>query len=248
MPGQFLDIKTPDGVCDAYLALPAGGGKNPAVILYMDGIGMRPVIHRMADRLAANGFVTLAPHMFYRAGRAPVFDSATVLQPENRHKLMELIGALTPERVIQDAGAFLDFLEKRPEVAPGSKVGATGYCMGGAIVMRTAAAYPDRVGAGAAFHGGRLATTAPDSPHLLAGRIKAELYFGHADQDAGMPLEDIKRLEEALTAAGVRYESELYAGAIHGYTMPDLAVYNEAACDKHWGRMLGLFGKVLKAA
>jgi carboxymethylenebutenolidase len=248
MPSETIDIRTADGVCDAYLARPDMSGRFPAVLFFMDGIGVRPVLHRMADRIAANGFLVLLPNLFYRAGRAPVFDVATILQPENRPKLMELVNALTPDRIGSDAGTFLEFLAARPEVTPGSKVGLTGYCMGGAMVMRTAARFPDRIAAGASFHGGRLATTAADSPHLLAGAIKAELYFGHADQDQGMPIEDIKRLEDALSAAGTRYESELYAGALHGYTMPDLPVYNETACDKHWGRMLGLFAKTLKAA
>jgi carboxymethylenebutenolidase len=155
MPTETIDIKIEDGVCDAYLAYPAGG-KYPGVLFFMDGIVMRPVIHRMADRIAANGYVVLAPHMFYRAGRAPVFDSVSILQPENRPKLAELIGALTPERVVSDAGAFLKALFARPEIAPGIKVGLTGYCMGGAMVMRTGAAYPDRVGAGASFHEGAL--------------------------------------------------------------------------------------------
>lgn len=248
MNTQKIDIKTQDGVCDCYVAYPDAGGPFPAVLFFMDGVGMRDVLHKMADRIAANGYYVLLPHMFYRAGRAPVFDAAEILKPENRPKLMEFVMSLTPEKAVADAGVFLDFIAQQKQVKPGSKVGLTGYCMGGGMVMRTAAAYPDRVGAGAAFHAGRLATTDATSPHLLANKIKAELYFGHADQDSGMTAEDIKRLDEALKAAGARFESELYVGALHGYTMPDLPIYNKDACDRHWRRMLGLFGSNLKAA
>jgi carboxymethylenebutenolidase len=127
-------------------------------------------------------------------------------------------------------------------------VGLTGYCMGGGMVMRTAAHYPERVASAASFHGGRLATDAPDSPHRLVNRITAELYLGHADQDASMTAEDIVRLDEALQKAGARYRAELYTGALHGFTMPDLPVYSKAACDQHWDRLLALYGRTLKVA
>jgi carboxymethylenebutenolidase len=247
MPSKKIDIKTADGVCDCYVSWPDKGGPFPAVLFYMDGIGVRDVLYQMADRIAASGFYVLLPNMFYRAGRVPVFDHREILKPENRPKLMELVFSLTPEKVVSDAGAFLDFLKTPKEVKPGSKVGLTGYCMGGGMVMRTAAAFPDRVAAAAAFHAGRLFTDDPQSPHKLAGQIKAELYFGHADQDQGMTPEQIKGLDDALNAAGTKYEAELYAGALHGYTMPDLPVYNAAACEKHWQKMLALFDRTLKA-
>jgi carboxymethylenebutenolidase len=212
----------------------------------MDGAGIRPVLHSMAERIAANGFYVLLPNMYYRVRRAPVVDPADIFKPENRPKLMELVGSLSPERVVADAAAFLDFLAAQAEVKPNSKVGLTGYCMGGAMVVRTSAAYPHRVGAGASHHGGRLVTKEPDSPHLLLGKISAELYFGHADNDEYMPRADITRFEEALQKSGVTYESELYPGALHGYTMADFPVYNAAAGDRHWRRLLGLFGKTLK--
>jgi carboxymethylenebutenolidase len=248
MANKTIDIKTPDGVCDSYISYPDAGGPFPAVLFYMDGIGVRPVLHQMADRIAASGFYVLLPNMFYRSGRTPLFDVSQILNPENRPKLMELVTSVTPERQVRDAGAFLDFLASQKETKPGSKVGLTGYCMGGAMVMRTAAHYTDRVAAAASFHGGRLATDAPDSPHHLAGQITAELYFGHADQDHGMPLQDIARLDEALKIAGNRYQSELYAGAAHGFTMSDLPAYNKAACERHWDRLLGLYSNTLKAA
>jgi carboxymethylenebutenolidase len=247
MTNKSIDIKTPDGMCDTYVSYPDKGGPFPAVLFYMDGIGIRPVLQQMADRIAASGFYVLLPNMFYRRGRAPLFEVSEILQPENRPKLMELVLSLTPELLLRDADAFLNFLAAQKEIKPGSKMGLLGYCMGGGMVVGTAAQYPDRIAAAAVFHGGRLATEAPDSPHHLIGRITAELYFGHADQDQGMPLADIARLDEALKAAGARYQTELYAGALHGFTMSDLPVYNKAACDRHWDRLLGLYSRTLAA-
>jgi carboxymethylenebutenolidase len=248
MAHEFIDIDTADGVCDSYAAYPDTGGRFPAVIFFMDGIGIRPVLRQMADRIADSGFYVLLPNMFYRRGRAPLFDAAEILKPENRAKLMDIVLSVTPELLLRDAGVFLKFLAERPQVRLASKVGLTGYCMGGAMVMRTAAGFPDRVAAGASFHGGGLATDSPSSPHRLAGKIKAELYVGHADHDHGMPPADIARLETALAASGVRYQSELYVGAGHGFTMADMPVYDEAACRKHWDRLLDLYARTLRAA
>jgi carboxymethylenebutenolidase len=243
MASKTIDIKTSDGVCDS-----DSGGPFPAVIFFMDGIGIRPVLQQMAGRIAADGYYVLLPNMFYRRGRTPIFDVATILNQENRPALMEIVASLTPELVVRDAGTFLDVLAEQKEVRPGSKVGLTGYCMGGAMVVRTAANYPDRVAAGASFHGGRLVTENPDSPHRLVGKIRCRLYFGHADQDQSMTPEQIGRLDEALRAAGATYMAELYTGALHGFTMSDLPVYNREACDKHWDRLLGLFAETLRAA
>jgi carboxymethylenebutenolidase len=243
---KTIDIKTGDGVCDAYVSCPGSGGPFPGVLLYMDGAGVRPAVHSIAERIAANGFYVLLPNMYYRVRRAPVIDAAEIFKPESRSKLMELVGSLSPARVVADAGAFLDFLAAQAEVKPNSKVGLTGYCMGGAMVVRTSAAYPDRVGAGASHHGGRLVTKDPDSPHLLLAKISGELYFGHADNDEYMPRADIARFDAALQESGVTYESEVYPGASHGYTMIDFPVYDAVAADKHWRRLLGLFGKTLR--
>jgi carboxymethylenebutenolidase len=245
MTNETVDIKTPDGACESYISYPNDAGPFPAVLFYMDGIGVRPVLRDMADRLAGNGYYVLLPNMFYRRGRAAPVDVAEVLKPDNRAALMDLVLSLTPERVVSDAGAFLEFLAAQKEVKSGSPVGLTGYCMGGGMVMRTAAHYAERVACAASFHGGRLATASPDSPHHLVHRITAELYFGHADQDPGMTPEDIARLEDALHKAGRRYQAELYAGALHGFTMPDLPVYNKPACDQHWDRLLALFRRTL---
>lgn len=248
MTSKTIDIKTPDGVCDSYISCPNTGGPFAAVLFYMDGIGIRPVLREMADRLAANGFYVLMPNMFYRRGRIAPIDVAEILRPDNRASLIDFVHSLTPDRVVRDAGVFLDFLAAQKEVTSGRPVGLAGYCMGGRMVVRAAAHYPERVASAASIHGGRLVTDAPDSPHRLVNRITAELYFGHADQDGSMTAEDIARLDEALQKAGTRYRAELYTGALHGFTMPDLPVYSKAACDQHWDRLLALYGRTLKIA
>jgi carboxymethylenebutenolidase len=245
MVSTAIDITTPDGVCDSYIAYPDTGGSFPAVLLYMDAIGIRPVLHAMAARIAAGGYYVLMPNVFYRQGRADPGWPAGALKPENRAKLIERMQALTPDAVVRDAGAFLAFLGSQKAVKPGSQVGLTGYCMGGGIALRTAAHFPDRIAAAASFHGGNLATEAPDSPHRLLGQVTAELYFGHADQDRIMPPADIARLDAALQAAPIRSKSELYEGALHGFTMPDLPAYDKAAEDRHWDRLLDLYSRTL---
>jgi carboxymethylenebutenolidase len=242
---RTLDLKTADGTCDCTVAHPDGGGPFPAILMFMDGIGIRPALIALAERFASEGYFVLLPNMFYRNGRAPVFDHTTILAPENRPRLMEIVQSVTPEKVVGDAGAFLNFIAAQKDAQPGP-AGVIGYCMGGGMMMRTAAHYPERVTAGASFHGGRLATDNPDSPHLLAPAIKAELYFGHADQDAGMPPEQMERLAEALRAGHVRFRAELYAGALHGFTQSDLPMFNAAACAQHLERALDLFGRTLR--
>lgn len=249
MTGKLITIAASDGACEAYVAEPRDGGTYPGVLFYMDGVGFRPTVHRMADRIAAAGYVVLLPNMFYRIGPAQPVVIAELFKPENRPALMERVMSITPERLVRDAGNFLDVLAAHPRVTPGAKVGLTGYCMGGGMVMRTAAAFPRRVGAGGCFHAGRLATGDITSPHYLAGAIKAELYFGHADKDTGMPPEAIEKLEQSLTAGAVTFRSELYAGALHGYTMADLTtIYDKAADDRHYRELLALFARLLKAA
>ncbi|WP_189301893.1 dienelactone hydrolase family protein [Streptomyces albospinus] len=246
--GVSLDIPVPDGTADAYLAHPDDGGPHPGVLLYMDAFGLRPSLQEMARRLAGHGYTVLVPNVLHRAGRAPVVELPDYIDPSERPEifaqLMPLIQTFTPELAMRDAGAYLDWLAASPLVADGP-VGTTGYCMGGVLGVRTAAAFPDRIAAVGAFHTGRLVTDTEDSPHLLADRITAELYFGHADQDTSMPVEHIKTLEQALDTAGVRYRSELYDGAHHGYTQKDTAAYNAEADERHWNALLDLFGRAL---
>ncbi|GLJ92141.1 hydrolase [Streptomyces poonensis] len=246
-----MEIPTPDGTADAYLAHPSDGSPHPAVLLYMDVFGVRPHLKRMADRLAGAGYTVLVPNVFYRHGRAPLVELPDPIDPKSRPeifaRLAPVMQALTPELVVRDAGAYLDWLDASPLTVSGP-VALTGYCMGAGLALRTAGHYPGRVAAAAGFHGANLATDAPDSPHLSADRITAELYFGHADQDASLPPEQIQRLEDALTAAGVRHRCEVYTGAHHGYTQADTAAYDHEAAERHWAALLDLLGRTFRSA
>jgi carboxymethylenebutenolidase len=240
------DIATPDGTADAYLTKPTDG-VHPGVLVFMDGIGLRPRLEQMADRIAEHGYVVLVPNLMYRAGRAPVLPNIVErLQGEDRASVFEELrphmAALTPEAAARDTAAYVGVLDQHGD---GGKIGTVGYCLGGGLAMRAAAQLPDRVAAVASFHGGRLAAD-DAAPHTLADRIRAELYFAHADNDGSMPADQIARLESALDAAGVRYTSELYAGATHGFTMSDMPVYDEQAEQRHWDALLGLFDRALK--
>lgn len=244
----MIEIPTEDGTVDAYLARPDDGGPHPAVLLYMDAFGLRPHLKSMADRLAAAGHTVLVPNVFYRFGRAPVVELPDFIDPAERPEIIQAIGpaarTLTPEGAMRDAAAYLTWLE-HSSLTTGGPVGVTGYCMGAGLALRTAGTYPERVAAAAGFHGAHLATDAPDSPHLLAGRITAELYLGHADHDSTNPADRIARLEKALTEAGVEHRSEVYEGAHHGFTQADTAMYGAAATERHWAALLDLFARRL---
>ncbi|MGC0208844.1 dienelactone hydrolase family protein [Streptomyces levis] len=241
--GTDVDIPTGDGTADAYLAHPDDGAAHPAVLVFMDAFGLRPNLRSMADRLAGEGYTVLVPNLFHRAGRAPLFDLPEFIDPGARPGVFERITpvmrTLTDELAMRDTGAYLRWLADSP-VAAGGPVALTGYCMGARLSLLTAGTYPERVAAAAGFHGGRLATDTPDSPHLVAGKVTAELYFGHADQDPSLPPEQIERLEEALTAAGVRHRCEVYTGAPHGFTQADTAAYHEEGDRRHWAALLDL--------
>ncbi len=247
-----VDIETPDGLCDAFIAHPADGEKHPAVLFFMDAFGPRDRLYDMAKTIAAQGYYVLLPNLFYRTRRAPVVSLAFPLRPEQmedavQKHLMPLLKSYSPAFGVRDAGVFLDFLAKQKE-AGATKVGVTGYCMGGSIALRVSARYPERIAVAASFHGGNLATLEPDSPHRLLGNVKAELYIAHADNDKSMPEEQIERLHDALEQAGLKYTAEVYKGASHGFTMSDLPAYDAAALEKHWEKVFDLFGKHLKNA
>ncbi|MFI0189737.1 dienelactone hydrolase family protein [Streptomyces sp. NPDC017082] len=241
--GNDIEIPTGDGVADAYLVRPADDRPRPGVLFYQDAYGPRPHLKAMADRLAAAGYTVLLPNVFYRLGPAPVVDLPEFIDPGADPTIWERLGpmlaGLTPELAKRDAGAYLDWLADSPLVADGP-VALTGYCMGARLALWTAGACPDRVAAAAGFHGGALATDAPDSPHREAPRITAELYFGHADADPSLPAEQIARFEEALSDAGVRHTCEVYAGAGHGYTQEDTPAYDRQAAERHWTALLDL--------
>ncbi|MDT0305188.1 dienelactone hydrolase family protein [Streptomonospora wellingtoniae] len=246
--GTAVDITTEDGVADAFLAHPDDGGTHPGVLLYMDVLGLRAQLKRMATRLAAAGYTVLVPNVFYRHGRSPLVELPEFIDSDSRPKVFDqlspIMQSLTPEQVKRDAGAYLDRLAESPQASAGP-AGVVGYCLGAILTLRTAGTHPDRVAAAAGFHGANLAPDTPDGPHLLADRITAELYFGHADKDHTLPPEQVDRLDRALASAGVRFESEVYEGAQHGYTQADTASYDEAATERHWRALLDLFGRNL---
>ena len=245
MAGSTVDIQTPDGVADAYLARPDDGERHPGVLLMMDAYGLRPRIEEMADRIAERGYTVLAPNLFYRAGRAPVLPMPDLGDEEARGaffgQLRPLMGELTPERMAADGAAYLDELAKVAD----EPFAIVGYCMGARTAWRVAAAHPDRVAALAGFHGAGLVTDAPDSPHRSAGALRGEVYFGHADQDRGNTPEQMAALDAVLAEAGVPHRTELYAGAHHGYTMADTPAYDEQATERHFAALFDLLDRTL---
>jgi carboxymethylenebutenolidase len=232
----------------AFTFHPGGDGKWPAAVIFMDAPAIRPALWEMGERLAKHGYFTLLPDLFWRAGPYAPINVKEVFADEakRREAFRKLMGSTNPEKQLVDAKACLDWLAEQPEVKAGP-VAITGYCMGCGVVMRVAGTYPDRIAAAAGFHGGRLATDAADSPHLLAPKITARVLIAGADEDAGFPPEQADKLRAALDAAGVESEVTIYAGAKHGYTMPDLPVYNRDAAERHWTEMLALFDATLKA-
>jgi carboxymethylenebutenolidase len=241
----MIDVATPDGVADCYLTRPDGDGQHPAVLFVIDAIGLRARIKEMADRIAAQGYVVLAPNIFYRAGRAPIWPDVNLADPDARAEFMKTLGpiaaALTPAAMSSDGGAYLARLA---ELAEG-RVAITGYCMGGRHGWQIAASHPDRVAALAGFHTGGMVTDGPDSPHLRAPEVKATVYWGFADSDQSMTPEQIATLNAAMDAAGISYTSEVYEGAMHGYTMADQGAYNEAAAERHFAALFELLGRTL---
>jgi carboxymethylenebutenolidase len=240
-----VTITTPDGACPATLHVPDGGG--PAAIMYVDAAGVRETLRGMADRLAAAGYVVLLPDVYYRHGAWPPFDAATVFTDSlERDRLMGMARSVTAAMFAGDAGAFLDYLADRDEVS-GALVGTTGYCMGGRASLLVAGHHPERVGAAASFHGGRLADAEnPDSPHLLADRIRAGVYVAAAQNDASFPPDQYERLEKAFATAGVRATMETYPAG-HGFAVPDNATHDAAADERHWAATTALFDRYLRA-
>ncbi len=242
-----VTVPTPDGECPASLHLPDGDGPWPAVIMYPDAGGLRPTFREMGRRMAGLDYATLVPDVYYREGAWAPFEMATAFSdPDERARLMSLSRGLTAAQTISDAGAFLEFLAGRPEVA-GERVGTTGYCMGGRISLLVAGHHPDRIGAAASFHGGRLADEAdPDSPALVADRVQATVYVAAAENDATCPPEQLDRLEKAYTEAGVAHTIETYPAA-HGFAVPDNPPYNESVAERHWAALTSLYGSALGA-
>jgi carboxymethylenebutenolidase len=243
---QEIEIRMPEGTSDGLMYRSQDRRRLPGVIFLTDIGGIRPSQREMAQRLAAEGYTVLLPNVFYRVGRPPLIDFPLKIGEERTMKRFgELAGPLTPEAVERDAFAYVNFLADQESVVDGP-MGAVGYCFSGALAMRIAAARPDRIVAAGSFHGGRLCTDAPTSPHLLLPRIKAQLYFGHAIQDQSMPQEAIENLDHALQAWGGEYKSEVYEGAYHGWTVPDSAAYNHLQAERAFVNLNQLFGRSLR--
>jgi carboxymethylenebutenolidase len=243
VPDEQITIRTRDGECPLHVATPAGDGPWPAVIFYMDGGGIRPVVIEMAQRLASAGYVVLLPDLFYRYGPYGPLVPKEVFAGDVRAILGPMMATTGNNKAAEDTEAFLVYLDTRADVA-GRKVGAVGFCMGGGMALAAAGTYPDRFGAVASFHGGNLATDAPASPHLFAPNLKAEVYVAAAENDGSYPPEMAERFETALAQAGVHYRAETYPAA-HGWMKPDFPVYDHAAAERGWTEMLALFGRNL---
>jgi carboxymethylenebutenolidase len=240
-----IDIATDDGTCPAHVFQPAGTGPWPAVLFFMDGIGIRPALFEMAERMAAHGYYVILPDFYYRSGRYDPIDAKLVFtDPPYRETLRGLMGKLGPANAMRDTRAVLDFLATQSAVAPGP-IGATGYCMGGGLALAAAGNFPDRFAAIAGYHPGNLATDAADSPHLLAPRIKAKVYIGGASEDPSFPDAMKERLEAALRDAGVAHTIETYP-ARHGWVPSDTPVHDPAAAERHWQTLFAHLDAALK--
>jgi carboxymethylenebutenolidase len=242
MSHETVTVRTQDGACPVHIFTPmSGSGPWPATIFFMDGLGIRPTLFEMAQRLADGGYVVLLPDLYYRAGPYEPLDPKAVFASNDvRGAIGHLYSTTGNAKAAQDTEAVLALIDGRKDVK-GKKIGTTGYCMGGGISLTVAGTYPDRIAAAASFHGGNLASDAEDSPHLLAPKIKAKVYVAGADQDDSYPLEMAAKLEKALTDAKVDHRCEIYEGALHGWTMTDFPIYNEAAAERHWTELLTLF-------
>ncbi|MFG2721655.1 dienelactone hydrolase family protein [Streptomyces sp. NPDC048416] len=241
MPTKTLRIPTADGQSDAFAAFPDGGERHPGVLMYADGFGIRPVLRAMALELAGHGYYVLVPNFFYRHGPTPVIELPEFIGSEDRPaifaQLMPMIQAHTAERTVRDADAYLRFLTSQPEVVDGP-VAVTGYCIGGLLAVRTAAAHPGRVAATAAFH----APVGADGPGLFS-QLAAPVHFGHAASD--LTPEALDELNQTLDSAGVDHTSEIYPGSVHGFTMSDTDAFDPAALQLHWDRLLPLLRRAL---
>lgn len=238
-------IETPDGTADAYFAHPAKG-KHAAVLIWPDIVSLRPAFKMMAKRLAGDGYAALVINPYYRQVKAPLVEvGQTFRDPGVREKIVPYARALSQETNRTDARAFVKWLDAQPAVDTSRKIGTTGYCMGGPMTMITAAELPDRIGAGASFHGGGLATDKENSPHLLIPKMTASYLIAIADNDDKRDPESKTILKEAFANANLLAEIEVYEGAQHGWCPPDSAVYNEAQAEKAWARKLVLFEKSL---
>jgi carboxymethylenebutenolidase len=244
MSQQQVSIKTKDGTCNAWIFTPEGKGPWPGVVFYMDAFGIRPAMIDMASHIAKQGYVVLLPDLFYRFGPYGPYVPKEVLKGDFRAVIGPLMSSTDNHKAAEDSAAFLSYLESRDDVT-GDKFGTVGFCMGGGMALTVAGYYPDRISAAASFHGAHLATDSPTSPHLVAPKIKAEVYVAGADKDQGYPPEMAQRLETAFTKAGVRHKCEIYPDKMHGWMKPDLPVYDAQAAERGWRELFALYARTL---
>src|ERR1700719_1759691 len=248
-----VTVKTPDGTCDAAFIHP-NTGSHPGVLIWTDAFGLRPSMRDIGKRIAAEGYSVLVPNPFYRVAKAPVFDNVASFNfqnPADAAKLGPLMGSVNaPGNAEKDAVAYITFLDAQSQVNKSKKIGTQGYCMGGPLVVKTCAVRPDRVGAGGSFHGGGLVTDKPDSPHLLAPKIKARMYFGIASNDDQRQPDAKDKLREAFAMAKVPAEIEVYP-ARHGWCVPDMPadngapIYSMPEAEKAWSKLVALYKTAL---
>ncbi len=236
-----VTVTTPDGTADCYFVHPAGA-PAPGVLIWPDIFGLRPAFRQMGKRLAESGYAVLVVNPFYRTKKAPTAEAGTATPIQD---VMPLARSLNATTQMTDAKAFIGWLDKQKAVATNRKIGTQGYCMGGPIAFRTAAAVPDRVGAVASFHGGGLVTDAPDSPHLQAATSKAQFLVAIAEADDKRSPNDKTAMKDTFAKANLPAEIEVYSGTSHGWCPPDSKVYSEPQAEKAWSRLLVLYGKAL---
>ena len=236
-----VTIKTPDGTADCYFVYPSTGAAA-GVLLWPDIFGLRPAMRQMGKRLAESGYSVLVVNPFYRQQKSPTAAQGAATSIK---ELIPMMQALNETTHMTDARAFIGWMDQQSQVAKNRKVGTQGYCMGGPMALRTAAAVPDRVGAAASFHGGGLATDQPNSPHLQAAKTKVQLLIAIAENDDARAPKEKDVLKETFSKANVPAEIEVYAGAAHGWCPPDSQVYNQPQAEKAWSRLMALYGKAL---
>ena len=245
-PRVNVTIQTRDGTCPASVFKPSNiAGPWPAVVFFMDGFGIRPVLWEMSQRLADGGYLVLLPDLYYRNGPyAPKIPAQIMADPKLKEEFRMVVTSLDRDRKVSDVGACIEYLSARTDIK-GTRYGATGYCMGGNISLTAAGAFPDRFAAVASFHGGNLASDKADSPHLFIKNFTGRVYVAGADEDASFPEEQKNRLEQTLREAGIKHVVETYPGARHGFAVNDHLVYDPAAAERHWVALFNLFAETL---
>jgi len=245
MSAERVELKTDDGMLDVHVCTPdVDSGPWPGVVLYMDAFGIRPALAEMAQRLASHGYVVAVPNLYYRTPFAPFDPKEVAVDGPERDRFRGMITSINHATVMRDTGVVIDWLDASPAAQKGG-LGALGYCMGGGYALSAAGTFPDRVVVAASFHGGSLATDKPDSPHRLAGRMRARVYVGAAEIDASFPPDQQDRLARALTEAGVAHAIEIYPNAKHGFAVTGHLAYDRESSERHWQRLRGLLEETL---